>query len=274
METNITFFYNKTKLFLKKLNLLSFLKKIKVRILNLRSYTYFFYKNFPKNITKSKIPNVLFTSYCCSKNDPIIKEIIQKWANLNRDFEVKYFSDADLELFFLKHNNYYSTYKKLKNGVAKSDFFRIIYLNIYGGYWFDIDLSPSKVVRPYKGNIHLFDMGAANISYMFIGGAPNKLFDETIKKVSININNNFTLKKDHILDITGPRVIQSIVSEKIGFNLKDGEFKGTLKNKTYLEKTEYEFEYMKQVIMDIKSDLYNKLQKKYNKKAYQEYNFI
>ena len=271
----MNYLYNQTKLLFGKFKLLSLLKKIKIKKFNLKAYIYYFFcKYFVKNIPKNKVPKILFTSYSCSKKNEIVKIIIQKWSELNKDFEVKYFSDKDIELFFKKHNRYYSTYKKLRNGVAKADLFRLIYLNNYGGYWFDIDLVPMKIIRPYRGKIHLFDMGCENISYMFIGGSPNKLFDETIKKVLNNINNNFPKKKDHVLDITGPRVIQSIISKKLGFKLEDGKFPGKLKNKTFLKNTEFEFEYMKQVIFRVKSDLYLRLQKQNKKKSYQEYNFI
>tara|TARA_B100000401_G_C52730728_1_gene683397 strand:- start:33 stop:257 length:225 start_codon:yes stop_codon:yes gene_type:complete len=55
----------------------------------------------------------LFTSYKCGFDDPIIKDIINKWQALNLDLNVKYFSDEDVEDFF-KKTNYYSTYKLIK----------------------------------------------------------------------------------------------------------------------------------------------------------------
>ena len=87
-------------------------------------------------------------------------------------------------------------YKTLKNGVAKADFFRICYINKYGGYWFDIDLEPISVDNniPRKGSIHLFDAGYGNISYMFIGGdKEQKLFDLVINEVSSRIINSSIL---------------------------------------------------------------------------------
>ena len=41
-------------------------------------------------------------------------------------------------------------YKKLRNGVAKADFFRICYINTYGGYWFDIDLEPINITNLHE----------------------------------------------------------------------------------------------------------------------------
>ena len=68
--------------------------------------------------------------------------------------------------------------------------------------------------------------------------------------------------------------MQKIVSEKLGYKLIDGGFRGKLKSKTFLKNTEYEFEYMLQLNMQLKTKLYNLLQKKYKKKPYQEYDFI
>ena len=109
---------------------------------------------------------------------------------------------------------------------------------------------------------------------MFIGGIPNKLFEETLKKVSSNIDRSYPIKKEHIIDITGPKVIQKILSEKLGFNLIDGKFKGKLNSKTFLQNTPYEFEYMCQLNMQLKSKIYQELQKKYKKKNYYEYDYI
>ena len=59
-----------------------------------------------------------------------------------------------------------SLYKLMKNGVAIADFFRICYIQKYGGYWFDIDVEPAQIKIPDVGNIHLYDLGFKNISYM------------------------------------------------------------------------------------------------------------
>ena len=259
-----------------KKKLKKFLKIIFEYILQLIKDQYYnIFDLFQKdNQEDSLVPNVLFTSYCCSEDDQIIYLILNKWRKLNSNFKIKYFSDKDLEIFFNNHKEYKTTFLKLKNGAAKADFFRIVYLNKYGGYWFDIDLEPFKVIKPKKGSIHLFDMGYKNISYMFIGGVKNQLFSEVIKNVSINITNNFPIKNQHILNITGPRIIQEIISRKLNFDLVDGNFPGKIKSKTYLQNTDFEFEYMRQRNKNTKSNLYFKLQDKYKKKNCSDYDYI
>ena len=56
-----------------------------------------------------------------------MQNIIAKWKQLNPDFDILYFSDEDVKNFF-KTTPYFETSKKLKNGVALADFFRICYI--------------------------------------------------------------------------------------------------------------------------------------------------
>jgi mannosyltransferase OCH1-like enzyme len=223
------------------------------------------------------IPKILFTSYLCDISEPIIRLIINKWQSLNPDFKILYFSDNQVDAFFNNHPKN-EIYKKLRNGVAKADFFRICYINTYGGYWFDIDLQPIHVDVPRKGNIHLFDAGFGNVSYMFIGGnAKQKLFDEVIEEVSKRILENYNKPENevqHILNVTGPRIIQYILQNKLDRTMVNGSFIGLDESITYLENTDYEFEYQKIQFETYKTEIYKKLQLKYSKKNYYEYRFI
>lgn len=216
---------------------------------------------------------VLFTSYKCEKKDPIIQKILNSWQTLNPAFQILYFSDNDVKNFF-KTTPYIDTYKKLKNGVAIADFFRICYIYEKGGYWFDIDLEPISINIPSQGSAHLFDCGFKNISYMIIGGTKNELFKDVINEVSKRINENYITKKRHLMEITGPRVIQELIFKILKINNKDGCFPGTSNSKTYLKNTNYQFEYMTQPVLQMKTYIYHVLQKKYNKNHYAAYNYI
>ena len=216
----------------------------------------------------------LFTSYKCDINDEIIQSILKKWQHLNPNYTIKYFSDKDIDLFF-SETKYYNTFKLMRNGVARADFFRICYINKYGGYWFDLDLEPTKLDIPQYGNVHLFDLGYNNISYMFIGGSPNqKLFSDVISQVNKNILDNVLQKKAHVMDITGPRIIQNIICSKLNIKNVDGCLVGKNAPQIYLKNTEYEFIYKRQYIGKHKTVDYNKLQMKYKQVAYQMYNYI
>jgi mannosyltransferase OCH1-like enzyme len=216
----------------------------------------------------------LFTSYLCNREEPLVQEILLKWKSLNPDCNILYFSDDDIKNFF-KETPYFDIYKQMKNGVAIADFFRICYINKYGGFWFDLDLEPFHVTISKEHNIQLFDCGFGNISYMFIGGMANqKLFYDIINQVTENIKRNIPNKYEHVIEITGPRVIQNIIFKKMNIKNFDGNFKAPDKPKLYLTNTDYEFNYCRLVIKSIKTNTYKQLQKKYNKKTYQKYNFV
>jgi len=229
-------------------------------------------KNNYSNKNKCNIQTI-FTSYKCSINEPIIQLILNKWSMLNPDKNICYFSDNDINSFF-KDTNYYKLYSKMKNGVAIADFFRLAYINKYGGFWFDIDLEPIKL-NLENNPISLFDVGFGNISYMFIGGKPNqKLFYDCLQQVVKNIQNNIKHKTQHVMEITGPRIIQNLICSKLNIENKDGCLKGTTNPVTYFKNDEYEFSYKLLPFTQYKSDIYLKLQQKYNKMSYQHYNYI
>lgn len=229
--------------------------------------------NFINKINDKIIPNVLFTSYLCNKDDEIIKQILQNWKIKNPNFEIKYFSDNDIDIFFENHYKNES-YKKLKNGVSKADFFRICYINKYGGYWFDIDIEPLILNINNSNNIALFDLGYKNISYMLIGGKKNQyLFNDVIEEVSYRINKFYNAPGSAIMNITGPRIIQEFIFKRMNIINKDGCFPGS-DERIYLNNTNYEFSYRLLKTNNIKTNLYNELQKKYNKLKYSQYNFI
>lgn len=216
----------------------------------------------------------LFTSYLCNKEEPLVQDILLKWKSLNPNSNILYFSDSDVENFF-KETPYFDIYNKMKNGVAIADFFRICYINKYGGFWFDIDLEPFQVNITNDHNIQLFDCGYGNISYMFIGGRSNqKLFNDIINEVINNIKRNIPNKYQEIMEITGPRIIQNIIYKKMNIKNFDGNFKAQDKPQIYLTNTDYEFNYSRIHIKNTKINTYILLQKKYNKKPYSFYNFI
>lgn len=216
----------------------------------------------------------LFTSYLCGREETIIEYILSSWKEKNPDFDILYFSDSDVKEFF-KNSPYFDTYKKMKNGVAIADFFRICYINKYGGFWFDLDLEPFTVNIKKEHSIQLFDCGYGNISYMFIGGLPNqKLFNDVIIQVIKNIENNIPNKHQHIMDITGPRVIQNIIFKEMNIVNVDGCLKAQEEPRIILTNTDYEFNYNKVYIKNTKTRIYNLLQQKYKKKQYHHYNFV
>jgi mannosyltransferase OCH1-like enzyme len=237
------------------------------------------YKMLHKNFRNLHINNynsqkpTLFTSYLCDIEDEIVQSILLEWKKINPNMNILYFSDKDVYKFF-EETEHIDLVKKMKNGVAIADFFRICYINKYGGYWFDIDIHPFEVSIPKNGNVHLYDCGFGNISYMFIGGKPNQsLFVDVIDNVVDNIKKNINHKTQHVMDITGPRIIQNIIFKELGLKNRDGILNAG-SSQIMLQGHRYEFVYTRNYITSTKTEKYKLLQNKYNKKNYQVYNYI
>lgn len=110
---------------------------------------------------------------------------------------------------------------------------------------------------------------------MFIGAAPNQsLFNDIIDQVIVNINNNIPNKIQHVMDITGPRIIQNIICDDLKIKNNDGCLIGTDESKLFLSGSNREFLYTKIYLSNIKTQQYKQLQAKYKQLSYQFYNYI
>jgi hypothetical protein len=217
------------------------------------------------------VPKVLFTSYLCEESDPIVQGILSAWRELNPEFEVKYFSDSAVGEFF-KGKPYEQTYKGMKNGVAIADFFRVCYIQEHGGYWFDLDLPAVRIPLPPAGSAHFFDCGFGNISYMLIGGTRSIIFEKVIAAVVRNVRE--AVGNTGLMGITGPRVVQGLIGEQLGADLKDGSFAAQKWWDSYLSGTPFEFKYIRLNVPSVKTTEYKALQQKYRRKHYSEYKYL
>ena len=170
------------------------------------------------------IPKRLFTSFKPNLRDSDeCRTTIEKWAQLNPEFEIEYFSDDALGSFFEKYPR--DAYRDLVNGTAKADFFRICYIHAVGGIWFDFDLGPFNFLEKVcESNLRcdnlLFDLGYNNISYMLIAGSKgSSLFDGAIKHISQNILKDPRLDgKRNVfpgMDVCGPHAFQEFVKQEL-----------------------------------------------------------
>ena len=238
------------------------------------------YESFKHNFKTSVID--LFTSYIpeLSENKEVT-EIINEWKIKNPGCKIMYFSDKQVNKFFDQEfiePEIKNAYTILKNGVAKADFFRIVYMYYNGGFWFDFDIKPFDVLKQVKEycDLTFFDVGYQNISYMFIGSKPkNEFIHKLMHQISRNILENKTAHGNQIMKITGPHVLQKLLQSEIGdesIKLKDSEFPGTKKPKIY-QNDKIAFSYKKLNIIT-KTEEYRKLQKTYNKQCFYYYNYI
>jgi mannosyltransferase OCH1-like enzyme len=68
------------------------------------------------------------------------RQLQKRFRRFLPDWELKLWDDADnANLVLRTFPAYYSAYNKLRRGVAKADIARIIYMYVYGGFYFDTD---------------------------------------------------------------------------------------------------------------------------------------
>lgn len=89
------------------------------------------------------IPKKIFQTYKTSYEDlPIkLKELSRSWQDKNPDYEYHYYSDSDIEKFILKYygSEWHTRYLKMPFPVMKADVFRVLVMNIFGGFYADMD---------------------------------------------------------------------------------------------------------------------------------------
>lgn len=179
------------------------------------------------------IPKTLFTTYKPDINsNPECNNIVNVWRELNPTWDVKYFSDKDVALFFEQYKLGAEAYNILANGTAIADWFRICYIHACGGLWFDFDLGPFNVdeklpTEMLDTNACFVDFGFKNISYMLIAGEKNSLlFEKAIESISQNIMR----EKERIqgkdifpgMHVQGPKAFQHVVAKYFDVDCRRG----------------------------------------------------
>ena len=98
-----------------------------------------------KDTFSQKIPKIIIQTW---KNNEIPTKylpLINTIKNLNPDYEYKFFTDQDIEIFLKTYyNKYYRTYLSLPIKIQKIDFFRYIAVYHYGGFYMDLDMNAIK----------------------------------------------------------------------------------------------------------------------------------
>lgn len=89
------------------------------------------------------IPKKIFL--CDKKKTKYSEDKINKWKELNKDYKVEFY-DLDRKRDFIKKEYddpiYLQIFDFLKDGPIKADFWRILILYKYGGFYSDIDIVP------------------------------------------------------------------------------------------------------------------------------------
>ena len=95
-----------------------------------------------------KIPKIIIQTW---KNENIPKHAINLINNLksyNPDFKYYFFSDEDINIFLEKeYPEYIETFNNFEYKIQKIDFFRLVAVYHYGGFYFDIDVNITSSIH-------------------------------------------------------------------------------------------------------------------------------
>ena len=174
----------------------------------------------PKKINPTnhhKIPKVLWqTNYTNKVSLPVyLNYLFNRLMSL--DYDYHYVSDDDV-LEYLEHNTspeVFSAYKKLTNGAAKADLWRLVVLYNEGGVYLDMDahfIWPlSKIIKPQYDE--LFVTTKKHMSNYFLATKKgNIIYKDTIDLIVNNIETN--KGNMGVYSLTGPGVLHLGIGDK------------------------------------------------------------
>tara|TARA_B100001063_G_C16775120_1_gene564661 strand:- start:4171 stop:4899 length:729 start_codon:yes stop_codon:yes gene_type:complete len=177
----------------------------------------------------------LFTTHKFSldKCPPNLKNNLNKWKNLNSEFQFKYFDDDELNNWMKNNvsNETFELFLSLNSGAGKADLFRVSFLYYHGGIWIDADLPAFDILKQKADFISSLKENQAflirnrrcdNPRYTFIASyyKNNKLFGELLNLINKHIIFAKKSKKTFTtIHITGPFVLHKLINIK--YNLKN-----------------------------------------------------
>jgi mannosyltransferase OCH1-like enzyme len=219
-------------------------------------------------MSNNNIPLNIFQYWHSEELPEKMKLATEKIKNSNPEFNYFLFNEKSA-LEFLTSNfseEVIYAFKKLKPSAFKSDLFRYCFLFIHGGIYIDVKLIPFnnfKLIELVNKEHYVKDYtacnnnNAGNISQtIIVSNKNNKLLFECIRRIIINVNNNFYGKS--CLLVTGPGLVAK--------TYRDIEY-----NTDYIDMLhigiDFCIKYNNKIILHIYPE-YREEQKKYQKEPY------
>ena len=138
--------------------------------------------------------------------------------SLSRDFEYHYVSTEDRDEYMKNYasERVYAAFKRLTDGAAQADLWRLVVLYNEGGIYMDID---ATLVQPLskiiEGNQQVFIKNYEEFTNFFLATAPqSELFAEFIEKVVKNIENYSPTDNKNVFYTTGPGALWEVMKSK------------------------------------------------------------
>lgn len=87
------------------------------------------------------IPKIIIQTWKTNSIPPKYKTLVDSLKTMNPDYEYKFFTDEDIDIFLqTEYPDYFKTYKALPYAIQRFDFFRYIAVYHFGGFYFDLDM--------------------------------------------------------------------------------------------------------------------------------------
>jgi mannosyltransferase OCH1-like enzyme len=166
------------------------------------------------------IPKVIYQTWKTKHLDIKLQNVRNKIQQLNPTYEIKLFDDNDIEDWIkseFKDETIYNTYKQLKVGAGRADFWRYLILYQNGGIYLDIDSNINKsldllisdndnaIISRQKHN----DVTSDLVQWCLIFAPKHPILLRTINMCIYNINNKVST---WLPTLTGPTVFTSAVN--------------------------------------------------------------
>jgi len=206
------------------------LSKVIGNICKVLSYPFHFFfpkKRFPIPLFSkrklsnkvSKVPRIIWqTNYSNQSTLPVyLNYLFNRLMSLS--YEYHYVSTEE-RLSYIKENareDVYNCYKRLNDGAAQADLWRLIVLHKEGGVYLDIDANfvwpLSKMIKNEDEAVYLRIKNNTEITNYFIASAPgNKNLQCAIDLIVSKIEKNNT--EGGVYNMTGPGILNEVLKDK------------------------------------------------------------
>lgn len=145
------------------------------------------------------VPMRLVTSHARPLQDlpAPLRENIEKWRDMNTDFDFRYFDDAEQRIFMRDRcavPGCFEAYSMLVSGAARADMFRVAYMYFEGGFWFDADVKAGSLAdrcgigaRDARNLFLVREPKRGHVRFMVIGGFSHPLLKANIYRQIANV---------------------------------------------------------------------------------------
>jgi mannosyltransferase OCH1-like enzyme len=197
------------------------------------------------------IPKNIFQSWYTTELHPLIRDKINKFLNMNKDYKYYFYTDSDMDNF-VKLNypgEIFDCYNRLNIIVAKVDFWRYLVLYKYGGIYLDMDSSIEKplddLIKSDDEAIITCEGNPYYVQWALIFNKEHPILKRTIDLIVDNIKNNKYPNDIH--KMTGPYVysnaVNSIHNELFNKDIDRSEVSDTIYNLNNIKYRIYGIDY-------------------------------